>query len=205
MASSFSEARRAKLADARRSGAIGIKAISFALIGVLNTAVDYSVFLLARAALKKMSAASTILAALNGWCNCDWSEILLLIAANMTSWLVAVTGSYVLNSSITFAAESERKLNWRAYATFVVSGIAGLIANTAALVLATQILLLPVLIAKAIAVLVSFIVNFSLAHLVVFRVRAPYLRCISEKQQNKRKDPFVVPLLHEKYQLDRVL
>src|SRR5262249_41956708 len=70
-------------------------------------------------------------------------------------------GSYVLNSLITFAAESERKLDRRAYATFVVSGIAGLIANTAALVLATQILLLPVSIANAIAVLVSFIVNFS--------------------------------------------
>jgi putative flippase GtrA len=176
MASSFSEARRAKRADARRSPAIGIKAISFALIGVLNTAVDYSVFFLARAALRKMLAVSTMLAALSGWCNCGSPEILLLIAANMASWLVAATGSYVLNSWLTFAAESKRKLSWRAYATFLVSGIGGLIANTAALVLATQILLLPASIAKAIAVLVSFIVNFSLAHLVVFRVRAPYLR-----------------------------
>src|SRR5262249_22426344 len=156
MATSFSEAPRAKLADAARSRAIGLKAVSFALIGVLNTAVDYSVFLLARAALKGMPAASTVFVALSGWCNWGRAEILLLIAANVTSWLVAATGSYVLNSSITFAAESERKLSWRAYATFVVSGIAGLIANTAALVLATQILLLPVSIAKAIAVLVSF-------------------------------------------------
>jgi len=177
MASYFSEARCVKMTNVRRRGAIGIKAISFALIGVLNTAVDYSVFLLVRAALKKMLAASTILAALSGWCDCGWPEISLLIAANMTSWLVAATGSYVLNSSITVAAESERKLNWRAYGTFVVSGIAGLIANTAALVLATQILLLPVSIAKAIAVLVSFIVNFSLAHLVVFRAGPPSLRC----------------------------
>ena len=176
MTSSFFEARRAKLADAWRCSAIGPKAISFALIGVLNTAVDYSVFLLARATLEGLSAASTVFAALSVWCNCGSPEMLLLITANMASWLVAATGSYVLNSSITFAAESERKLNWRAYGTFVVSGIAGLIANTAALVLATQILLLPVSIAKAIAVLASFIVNFSLAHLVVFRVRAPYLR-----------------------------
>jgi putative flippase GtrA len=190
MASSFSEAHRAKLADTRRSGAIGLKAISFALIGVLNTAVDYSVFLSARAVLNQISAASTILAALSGWCNCGRPEILLLIAANMTSWLVAATGSYVLNSSITFAAESERKLSWRAYATFVVSGIAGLIANTAVLVLAVQTLLLPVPIAKAVAVLVSFIVNFSLAHLVVFRVRAPYLRCSRGETTKQTKRPF---------------
>ena len=41
----------------------------------------------------------------------------------MTAWLVAVTGSYVMNSSVTFAAESGRKLRWRAYAAFVVSGV----------------------------------------------------------------------------------
>ena len=103
MTSSFFEAVRSNLPDARRSGAIGLKAISFALIGVFNTAVDYSVFLLARATLNRISAASTVFAALSGWCNFGSPEILLLIAANMTSWLVAATGSYVLNSSITFA------------------------------------------------------------------------------------------------------
>jgi putative flippase GtrA len=90
----------------------------------------------------------------------------------MTSWVVAVTSSYIMNSSITFAAESGRKLRWRSYLTFAVSGIAGLIANTAALVVAAQILLLPVWIAKAAAILASFVVNFSLSHFVVFRRRA---------------------------------
>ena len=66
----------------------------------------------------------------------------LLIAANMTSWIVAVSGSYILNSSITFAAESGRKLRWRHYLAFLVAGIVGLIANTATLVFAAQILLL---------------------------------------------------------------
>jgi putative flippase GtrA len=94
-----------------------------------------------------------------------------LIAANVTSWLVAVTGSYVMNSSITFAAESGRQLRWRDYAIFVVSGIAGLFANTATLVFAAQFLLLPIWLAKAIAILASFVVNFSLSHFVVFRVR----------------------------------
>ena len=82
-----------------------------------------------------------------------------------------MSGSYIMNSSITFATESGRKLNWRHYVTFVVAGIAGLIANTTTLVFAAQILLLPVWLAKGIAILASFVVNFSLAHLVVFRVR----------------------------------
>src|SRR5215472_9330486 len=121
---------RVKITDAWRNGAIGLKAISFALIGVVNTAVDYSVFLLARVALKRIPAGLALFTALSGRCDCSSPETLLLIVANMASWLVAATGSYILNSSITFAAESGRKLSRRAYATFVVSGIVGLIANT---------------------------------------------------------------------------
>jgi putative flippase GtrA len=75
------------------------------------------------------------------------------------------------HSSITFAAESQRKLHWRAYFTFILAGIAGLLANTATLVVAVQIFLLPVFVAKAVAILASFTVNFSLAHFIVFRVR----------------------------------
>jgi putative flippase GtrA len=77
----------------------------------------------------------------------------------------------VLNSTITFAAESERKLRWLAYFTFVASGIAGWLANTAALVVAVEVLLLPVWQAKLFAVMASFIVNFSMSNFVVFRVR----------------------------------
>jgi putative flippase GtrA len=88
----------------------------------------------------------------------------------MISWSIAISGSYVMNSSITFAAESGRKLSWRRYNTFIVSGIAGLIANTAALVFVAQILLFPVWLAKAAAILASFVVNFSMSHFVVFRV-----------------------------------
>jgi putative flippase GtrA len=76
-----------------------------------------------------------------------------------------------MNSSITFAAESGRKLGWRAYLIFVVSGIAGLLTNTATLLFAAQILLLPVWVAKVVAIVTSFIVNFSLSHFVVFRQR----------------------------------
>jgi putative flippase GtrA len=157
---------RAKLADAWRNRAISIKAISFALIGSVNTVVDYSVFLLVRGALNGTMAASALFAALG-----DSRDTALLITANMTSWLVAVTGSYVMNSSITFAVESGRKLRWHAYAAFVVSGIAGLIANTAMLVFSAQALSLPIWIAKAVAILASFIVNFLLSYFVVFKAR----------------------------------
>jgi putative flippase GtrA len=93
------------------------------------------------------------------------------VVSNLISWSVAVTGSYVMNSSITFAAESGRRLRLSAYLTFVASGVVGMLANTATLLFAAQILLLPVWLAKAVAILASFLVNFSLSHFVVFRPR----------------------------------
>jgi putative flippase GtrA len=101
--------------------------------------------------------------------------MLSLVAANMLSWIVAVSGSNMLNSTITFAAESGRKLGWSAYSAFVASGIAGWLANTAALLVAVEVLLLPVWLAKLLAVMASFIVNFSLSHFVLFRVRRSLL------------------------------
>ena len=88
----------------------------------------------------------------------------------MLAWLVAVSGSYVMNSFITFAAESGRRLHWRAYGAFVASGIAGVITNTDG---PGRGLLhwLPVLAAKLLAIAASFVVNFSLSHFVVFRTR----------------------------------
>jgi putative flippase GtrA len=48
-----------------------------------------------------------------------------------------------------------------------VSQIAGLVANTATVVIASY--FMPVLVAKVLAIAVSFVVNFSLSHLFVFR------------------------------------
>lgn len=168
---SLYDSARAKFTKVWRDRALGFKAASFALIGVVNTAVDYSVFLLARAAFERSAAALSAFAAAAAACRCGTGETLLLIAANVTSWLIAVSGSYVMNSTITFAAESGRKLSWHRYLGFAASGIAGLIANTAALVFAAEVLLLPVYVAKAIAVAVAFVVNFSLSNFVVFRGR----------------------------------
>jgi putative flippase GtrA len=131
-----------------RNRAVSFKAVVYALVGVVNTTIDYGVFLAAHAVLG-----------------------LPLVAANTLSWMVAVSVSYTLNSTITFAAESGRKLRWSTYFTFVASGIAGWLANTAALVVAVQDLLLPVWLAKLLAVMASFIVNFSMSNFLVFRVR----------------------------------
>jgi putative flippase GtrA len=135
-----------RLVQAWRTRGVTLKAASFAMVGVVNTFIDLGIFLAAYNLLK-----------------------LPLIPANMLAWLVAVSGSYVMNSFITFAAESGRQLRWRAYGAFVVSGVAGVITNTAILVVASY--WLPVLAAKLLAIAVSFVVNFSLSHFIVFRTR----------------------------------
>ena len=135
-----------RLVQAWRTRGVTLKAASFALVGVVNTFIDLGIFLAAYNLLQ-----------------------LPLIPANVLAWLVAVSGSYVMNSFITFAAESGRQLRWRAYGAFVASGVAGVITNTAILVVASY--WLPVLAAKLLAIAVSFVVNFSLSHFVVFRTR----------------------------------
>lgn len=135
-----------RLVQAWRTRGVTLKAASFAMVGVVNTFIDLGIFLAAYNLLK-----------------------LPLIPANVLAWLVAVSGSYVMNSFITFAAESGRQLRWRAYGAFVASGVAGVITNTAILVVASY--WLPVLAAKLLAIAVSFVVNFSLSHFVVFRTR----------------------------------
>lgn len=161
----------ARLLHGWRKDAVSRKAISFALIGVVNACVDYGVFFLARAVFAHWPAALALFAGAAAACRCSGADTVSFIAANLTSWAVAVTGSYILNASITFAAESGRKLRWRAYFAFAASGIAGWLANTVALIVAAQALLLPVALAKAIAIVASFAVNFTLSHYVVFRVR----------------------------------
>ena len=116
-----------------------IKATSFALVGVVNVAVNYTVFWLG---LHLIKAAPALAQGLN-WtaesCRCVSSENAEVIAANVVAWCVAVTGSYAMNSMTTFAAESGRKLTWRAYFTFAASGLLGLLADTTTLLMAKTI------------------------------------------------------------------
>src|SRR5256886_7805634 len=135
--------------------AVPLKGASFALVGVVNTSIDYGVFLAGYYLLN-----------------------LPLVPANVLAWLVAVSGSYVMNCYITFAAESGRQLRWRAYGVFVASGVAGVVVNTAVLVLASR--WMPVPAAQLLAIATSFVVNFSLSHFVVFRSRAGEAKRSSE-------------------------
>ena len=126
--------------------AIGLKAISFAIVGLVNSAVDLGVFSLAYYHFEQP-----------------------IILANVIAWCVAVSGSYVMNTLTTFARESGRKLSMRAYVSFALSQVAGLVANTTTVFIASY--FMPVLAGKILAIAASFLVNFSLSHFVVFRKR----------------------------------
>lgn len=138
-----------RLTVAWHERAIALKAASFAMVGIVNTAIDFSVFW----------TTATYL---------HWP----LIPANVLAWLVAVTCSYVMNSFITFGPESGRVLRWRDYATFAASGVAGMVSSTAMLFALSYVV--PLLVAKVLSIAVSFAVNFSLSHFVVFRARRPH-------------------------------
>jgi putative flippase GtrA len=138
--------RRDRMHMALRDRALHGKAAKFAIVGLVNSALDYGVFVLA-------------------FLHAGWP----IVAANTAAWAVAVTGSYVLNCYFTFAAETGRVLRLKDYVGFVGSGVAGFLANTLTVLLASFIV--PVLVAKLIAIGVSFLVNFSLSHLLVFPAR----------------------------------
>ena len=137
---------RHRLTVTSMKGSVWLKAISFGLVGAANTLVDLGVFWIALTLIG-----------------------LPLLLANLLAWLVAVSGSYLMNCFTTFAAESGRKVTLLTYAGFVASGIAGLVVSTAVLVIAAM--FVRILAAKLIAIAVSFAVNFSLSHFVIFRPR----------------------------------
>jgi len=124
--------------------AIVVKAACFAMIGLVNTGIDFGVFTFTHYYLG-----------------------LPIIAANLIAWLTAVSNSYVMNSMITFAAETGRRLTGKAYITFIFSQVGGLIANTTTVFVLSY--FMPAWMAKIPAIGASFIVDFTLSHLVVFR------------------------------------
>ena len=150
------EALSQRLIPDPRRRTVALKAVNFALVGVINAAVDFSIFSFAYYYLKFP-----------------------IIMSNVISWLIAVTGSYVMNSMTTFAAESGRKLRLKSYASFLLAQLAGFFANTATVFVASYVLpplfaistSMAVLIGKVLAIGASFLVNFTLSHFVVFRHR----------------------------------
>jgi putative flippase GtrA len=135
-----------RLIAAWHERAVMLKAASFAAVGLVNSAVDFAIFSLAYYVLE-----------------------LPIVPSNIISWGVAVSGSYVMNSLTTFAHESGRELRLKSFFSFALSQAAGLVANTATVLVASY--FMPVLVGKLLAIGASFLVNFSLSHLVVFRKR----------------------------------
>lgn len=146
-----------------------LKAISFASIGVVNATVNYLIFWLLLRLLDAAPSFAGLVRSLAASCGCVSTENAGIIVANVIAWSIAVSGSYVMNSLVTFAAESGRRLTWRAYVTFAASGVLGLIADTTALLIAKE--FLPIMLAKLVAIGAGFVVNFSMSHFVVFRPR----------------------------------
>ena len=132
-----------RLSLACPKGSMKLKAISFGLVGVMNTFVDLGVFSVA-------------------WMFFGLSPLL----ANLVAWFLAISGSYFVNCFTTFAAESGRRVALRTYAGFIGAGVAGLMVGTAVLLVAKM--FLPVLAAKLLAIVASFAINFSMSHFVVF-------------------------------------
>ena len=132
--------------QAWRERPLALKAVSFGLVGIVNSIVDFGIFAF-----------------------CYYVLVMPIVAANIVAWSIAVSGSYVLNSMITFAAVTGRKLSIQSYGTFVLSQVAGFFANTATVFIASYVM--PVLVGKLLAIGASFVVNFSLSHFVVFRQR----------------------------------
>jgi putative flippase GtrA len=130
--------------------ALALKAISFGLVGLVNSAIDFAVFSF-----------------------CYYYVGLPVITANTLAWVVAVSGSYVMNSTITFAAESGRRLDFKSYLAFAVSQIAGFLGNTLTVWCLVTLFFVPAWAAKVSAILVSFVINFTLSHFVVFKDRRP--------------------------------
>ena len=118
--------------------------MSFAVVGLVNNALDLAIFAFA-------------------YYHLEFS----IVSANVVSWILTASGSYVMNTLTTFADESGRQLRAKAYFMFLISLFAGFLANTATVFVASY--FMPVLAGKVLAIGASFLVNFSLSHFVVFR------------------------------------
>src|ERR1044072_4302667 len=106
---------RARLTESWRRRGGAVKALSFATVGMINTAVDAIIFFLMLGFVTPS-----------------------LVVANVTAWLIAVTGSYVMNSFTTFSAETGGRLRLKDYAGFVGSGLVAVSATTATVVVAAN-------------------------------------------------------------------
>ena len=133
-----------KIAGAWKQRTILAKLFSFASIGVINVVIDLSAFTIALQIIH-----------------------LPLVASNVVAWAVAVTGSYAMNTKITFGKETGGALSVGHYLRFAASGILGVTVATTVLVILSRYMSVPI--AKLASIAAGFAVNFSMSHFVVFR------------------------------------
>jgi putative flippase GtrA len=124
-----------------------VKMASFAMIGCVNLAVDLSAFTLAYAVLH-----------------------LPLVISNLLAWLIVTSGSYVMNTMVTFRSETKRIMRRKDYLRFALAGVLGVIVSTTTLVILSS--HVSVAMAKLAAVGAGFVVNFTMSNFVVFRQTA---------------------------------
>lgn len=120
-----------------------VQMMRFGVVGLINSGVDAGIFFLA-------------LGTVTGS----------LVVANVISWIVAVTCSYVLNTRFTFA-EHAKPFSFSDYLVFTLTQVGGLVANTGILVIAAP--YMPLLVAKFLGIVAGFAMNFTLARVIVFR------------------------------------
>ena len=137
-----------RIVGAWRGRTIIAKLFSFAAIGVVNTAVDVTTFSIAYQLLH-----------------------IPLVMSNVIAWIVAVSGSYTMNTKVTFGRETGGAFRWNHFLRFSASGVLGAIVATATLVILSQ--YTNVFLAKFASILASFGLNFSTSHFFVFRAATP--------------------------------
>ena len=133
-----------RISDDWKQRTVLAKLFSFASIGVLNVVVDLSIFTIALRIFQFP-----------------------LVASNVVAWAIAVTGSYAMNTKITFGKETGGALSFGRYLRFAASGVLGVIVTTTVLVLLSDYVSIPI--AKLASIVAGFAVNFSMSHFVVFR------------------------------------
>ena len=133
-----------KIIDAWSRRTLLAKLFSFASIGVVNVAVDVTFFTISFQFLH-----------------------LPLVASNLVAWLIAVTGSYAMNTKITFGRETGGTFSIDRYLRFAASGILGVIVATTVLVVLSRYTNVPT--AKLASIIAGFGLNFSMSHFIVFR------------------------------------
>jgi putative flippase GtrA len=129
------------------SPGLGREFLRFGLVGVVNTALDFCLFVL-----------------LYRWAGLE------PLLANGLAFAVAVSNSYLMNHHWTFARSGGER-SFLAYARFVVLNAGGLLLGTLAILVLGE-YMLPEL-AKLVATLLTLVWNFTSSRHFVFKPRNP--------------------------------